>query len=213
MVMRQNETAAIARKARLDDSKIAVKKTKVTLLYLNIWVMLGELARRGVRSAKRRRGAGGACAFLMLLMPLAAGWSCSSGAGTMGEEEVRRPRPAPVQVARRTARVNAFGRPIYEPVGPLPLAAAQSIADTVGRSQDEIEGFFGPPTAVVRDGNIRVLRYRGARCSIAFFLYLDTAGRRVVTFANHEWNAPTAANVRSCLHSFGRGHPAQRGAG
>lgn len=209
----ETERGAIARKARLDDSKTAVNKTQVTLLYLNIWVMVGEHARGGTRSTKRRRGTGGAWAFLILLMPLAAGCGCSSGPDTIGEQEVRRPQPAPVQVARRTARVNAFGRPIYEPVGPLPLAAAQSIEDTVGRSQEEIEDFFGPPTAAVRDGNIRVLRYRGAHCSIAFFLYQDTEGRRVVTFANHEWNGPTAANVRSCLHSFGRSQPAQRGAG
>lgn len=117
----------------------------------------------------------------------------------------------PLQVAQRTPRINAFGYPVYELVGQLPLEAAQSINDVTGRSQSEIEDFFGLPVAIVRDGEIRILRYRSTRCSIAFFLYPDTAGRRAVAFANYEWNAPTTASARSCLLSLARvGHTQRR---
>jgi len=169
--------------------------------------------RRIVPSERRRRRQIGPLPLFFLLVPLAVGCSCCSGVESVGKQEVRRPQPAPVQVARRTPRVNAFGYPIYEPMGPLPLEAAQSIDDTIGRSESEIMDFFGPPTVVVRDGDIRILRYRGIRCSIAFFLYLDAEGRRVVAFGNHERHVPIAANVRSCLLSLARVRPTRSGAG
>jgi hypothetical protein len=174
----------------------------VTFKYRSQW---GELQERAYQGKCRRRTVGRLLVFL--LVPLAVGCGSGSEVGPGAEREVKRPQPAPVQVARRTPRINAFGYPIYEPVGPPALSAAESTEDLKGRSQGEIEDFLGPPTAITRDGDIRVLRYRGMECSLALFLYLDMEGRLVVAFAKHEWVAPKAANVRSCLLSLAKGRP------
>jgi len=100
--------------------------------------------------------------------------------------------------------MNAFGYPVYEPVGRALLEAAESVDDLTGTSEAEIEDFFGLAAGVVRDGEIRILRYQSTRCSVAFFLYPDAAGRRAVAFGKYEWNAPSRANARSCLLSLAK---------
>jgi hypothetical protein len=100
--------------------------------------------------------------------------------------------------------MNAFGYPVYEPVGQARLEAAESVDELNGTSETEIEDFFGLAAGDVRDGEIRILRYQGTRCSVAFFLYPDAGGRRAVAFGRHESNAPRPANARSCLLSLAR---------
>jgi hypothetical protein len=185
------------------DPNIVVSEGGSREMYHSPFVMSHERRRRTGFDRKRWQRRIKVLASSAILACLGVGSGCSSTAPSE-DQEVSRPRAAPLPATRRTPRVNAFGHPIYESAGPVPLEHVQSIEETVGRSQSELEEFLGPPTGMVRDGDIRILRYRGAQCSVAFFLYLDTEGRRVVAFAKHEWHGTTRARSRSCLLSLAK---------
>jgi hypothetical protein len=143
----------------------------------------------------------GAALFAFICASALAG--CGGGlAEATGEPEVKRPQP--LRAAQRTARMNAFGYPVYEPAGRALIEAAESVDDLTGTSEAELENFFGLAAGVVRDGEIRILRYQSTQCSLAFFLYPDAGGRRAVAFGKYERTGPLRANARSCLLSLAR---------